>query len=529
MRNSQSPTPAAARRQVAEPWAGLLLILSFLAIVFFTLFPFNFTVPHGMTLREAAAPFDWRPYDPSDPMDTVNNIILFTPFGFALASLVLQRTGRLRWAPPVAALISCLLSCSIEFQQQWLPLRDSSLADICSNTAGGLLGALIFLAMGVRLLRGITDLLVITLPNLPLAILALMYLLLLACAIRGPLRMRHRYLDLASWDTTYPLAVGNDPKGDRPWEGTVTSIDIADEALPPAKVASAYAGDDLRSVLGAAVLAEYRIEPGHEAVDLTHQSPNLRWIDSAAPINGVANLSVDHWLQSTGAMSVASQGIRDTSRFTIRCRFQSAHPSQSPELRRIVAIAFNSLHCNLVIGQEQTDLVIRLRSILTGDNGTNPACKIPDFFLDPAPHDLILTYDDPTLRLYIDGPAHSKTTDVPADFGGVSRFLARAMTLPFDGFLPEMYRVAFYLINFAPLALMLPIIACHGKLRPKARTAALVIGFLAPTLAMQVVLIAVCHRAFRTDNLLIGLAMTSVVAFPMTKWLRCLYRAKVSG
>jgi hypothetical protein len=226
-------------------------------------------------------------------------------------------------------------------------------------------------------------------------------------------------------------------------------------------------------------------------------------------------------------MSRVCETIRDTSQFTIRCKFHSAHPSQAPEMGRILTIAFNSLHCNFTLGQRLTDLVIRLRTPLTGDNGTNPACKIPDFFLEPAPHDLILTYDDPVLRVYVDGAKNSHATEVPTDFGGVSRFLARSMTLPFGGILPEMYRFVFYLFTFAPLALVIPIIAIHRGISARGRRLAMAAAFFAPTLAMQCVLIWICHRSFRTDNLIYGLTATAIVAFPMIKWLHRLDRAQL--
>jgi glycopeptide antibiotics resistance protein len=518
-----------SRQKLAALWARMLVTLSFLAIVFCTLFPFNFTVPHGMTLREAAAPFDWRVYDPSDPMDTVNNIILFIPFGFALACLALKRSGRLRWAVPLAALVSCTFACSIEFLQQWLPLRDSSLADICSNTTGGIIGAVVFLAIGVPLLRALTVLLTRILPRLPLIALSLIFLYLLAGALRGPLRMRHLRRNLATWDTTYALAVGNEPMGEQPWEGTVAGIDIAAAALSPSQIPAAYATDDLRSVLGDFVLAAYRIEAQHNSVDLTHQSPDLAWMGSAAPAVGSNALSADHWLRSTEPMSRACGAIRDASRFTVRCRFQADHPSQAPEAGRILTIALNSNRCNLRIEQHFADLVISLRTLLTGGNGTNSSYKITDFFLRPARHDLIITYDDPVLRVYLDGPADGRYADVPSEFGGVSRFLPRTLTLPFGGLLPEMYRIAFYLTTFAPLALVIPILALHRKVSAATRNLAMVITFLAPTLAMQFVQVIVCHHTFRTDNLLIGFAVTALVAFPMTQWLGRLDRARLDG
>jgi glycopeptide antibiotics resistance protein len=532
-----APPPAIPSHPLAALWTGPLITLSFLAIVFLTLFPFNFTVPHGMTLRQAAAPFDWRPYDPSDPMDTVQNIIMFGPLGFALACLARGRNLKSIWLIPFAAFVSCTFSCSIEFLQQWLPTRDSSLADICSNTSGGIVGAAAFLIIGTPLLRVLTTILAKLLGRFTLAAFAVVFLFLLACAVRDPLRMRHVNRNLASWDPAFPLAIGNDPKfEDHPWQGSVTSVDIADAALSPPQVAAAYVSDDLRPILGESLLASYRIHAPGNCIDLTHHSPDLQWIDSDAaqtqattPPDALPAISGDHWLRSTAPLRLVCTEIRDKSRFTVRCRFRSALVSQSPELGRIVTLSIDPGHCNLTIGQQLTDLVIRLRTPLSGDNGTNPALKIGEFFLSTGPHDLILTYNDPKLRIYVDGPDAEGTANVPADFGNVARYLARSMILPFDGYLPEMYRSVFYLISFAPLGVVLAMLAASRRVDPGRRNIAVAIGLIAPTLVMQFVFVVICQRSFRTDNLLIGVAATVIVAIPAAHWLERLGNAKLVG
>jgi len=67
--------------------------------------------------------------------DVLVNIILFLPFGAALAAggVSLPRCG----------LAAALLSASVEFAQLWIPGRDPSLGDVVSNTLGGGLGAVL--------------------------------------------------------------------------------------------------------------------------------------------------------------------------------------------------------------------------------------------------------------------------------------------------------------------------------------------------------------------------------------------------
>jgi VanZ family protein len=512
-------------------WSPPLLLLSFLAIVFLTLFPFNFTVPHGMTLRQAAAPFDWRLYDPSDPFDSINNIIMFGPFGFALACLARGRKLRTVWLVPFATLVCCLFSSSIEFLQQWLPTRISALSDICSNTTGGFVGAIVFLVIGTPLLRSLTKVLIATLNHLTLPIFAVGFLLLLAVALRSPLHMRHVHRNLSSWSPAFPLAVGNDPRDDRSWRGTVTSVDIADTALVPSQVPAAVASEDLQTVLGDSLLASYRIQASRNSSDLTHHSPDLQWIGPDVPqgtTGALPAVSGDHWLRSTGPMQLVCSRIRETSQFTVRCRFRSDLPSQSPELGRILTLSSDPLHCNLTIGQQRSDLVVRLRTPFSGDNGTNPASKIPDFFLQAGWHDLLLTYDDPVLRFYVDGPQLTGAVEIPADFANVARYLARAMTLPISGYLPEMYRSAFFVISFGPLGLLVALLSAAPGVPPLRRNVALAAGAILPTLVMQLMLVLLCHRPFRTDNLVLGMCATIIVAIPAAVWLKRVAHTKLA-
>ncbi|MEO8636485.1 MAG: VanZ family protein [Gemmatimonadales bacterium] len=82
--------------------------------------------------------------------DTVLNIALFVPLGFALA----------RWLPGWVAILLCVAAtCGIEFTQWgWLEGRDASLRDLLFNSLGGALG--VWLAHGWRR---------VFLPSIPVA------------------------------------------------------------------------------------------------------------------------------------------------------------------------------------------------------------------------------------------------------------------------------------------------------------------------------------------------------------------------
>ena len=78
-------------------------------------------------------------------MDVVFNVLGFVPFGFILAAW-LRFTNNI--SAPIAYWIAILLgfclSLAIELTQAYLPMRDSSLLDVISNTLGTVAGVLLF-------------------------------------------------------------------------------------------------------------------------------------------------------------------------------------------------------------------------------------------------------------------------------------------------------------------------------------------------------------------------------------------------
>ena len=81
--------------------------------------------------------------------DFIINLFGFMPFGFFFSALLFRRRGKF---PIYFILITVgagfLLSLFIEVAQAWLPSRNSSIFDLILNTAGALLGAILFGFMG---------------------------------------------------------------------------------------------------------------------------------------------------------------------------------------------------------------------------------------------------------------------------------------------------------------------------------------------------------------------------------------------
>ncbi|RNL65720.1 VanZ family protein [Nocardioides marmoriginsengisoli] len=89
-----------------------------------------FSLADSLATRYSGGELDWS------ETEVLANVALFVPIGFLL-TVVLGR--------PVMSIVLCVLgSACIELaQQQWLPSRVPTIADVQHNSLGGLIGSLV--------------------------------------------------------------------------------------------------------------------------------------------------------------------------------------------------------------------------------------------------------------------------------------------------------------------------------------------------------------------------------------------------
>ena len=122
------------KRTTTAPFAWITLAV-IIVIVYGSLYPFAFQSRSGSAIQTLAASYAER----DSRADILANILLYLPFGF-FAMQALRRRSALGLIAAVT-FAGMLLSTVMELLQFYVPGRDSSLADIGSNTLGSLLGA----------------------------------------------------------------------------------------------------------------------------------------------------------------------------------------------------------------------------------------------------------------------------------------------------------------------------------------------------------------------------------------------------
>ncbi len=112
-------------------------------------------------------------------------------------------------------------------------------------------------------------------------------------------------------------------------------------------------------------------------------------------------MNSSHWLETATAATSLTERLRITSQFSLITKLATAEQTQTGPAR-IISLSEDGYHRNFTLGQEGTDLVFRLRTPITGENGTKPEIIVPDIFVDTKLHSLIVTYNGSELRFYID-------------------------------------------------------------------------------------------------------------------------------
>jgi hypothetical protein len=359
----------AARGSAVAPWLPLCLLL----LLSVTLSPFR-----------AGCFSDWPALSAPAPGDLFQNLLLFAPLGIATRRISL-------W---IVVFLAAALSTGIEFAQQWLP-RDPSVWDVIMNTLGVTLGHRVRFCTGRSLAPAVIS------RGIPLLAGAL-----LAATVATIPWMRAT--DFSNWEA-YPLLIGNEATGDRPWRGALREVAIYDRVLD---------SDEAPRSGGA-------VSPWHEGGPIVWMSfapPRAARTDG--PL-GPAPFSVEPppsasleaaGLRTTGPGwelpgEVASH-VRDrlveTGQIGLWLRVQPDDLS-AEGTARILSLSRDTGNRNFTLAQRRRDILFAVRTPATGENGMRPHAATTEGPLTRGEHRVLATFDGVTSRIYLDGRCIGET------------------------------------------------------------------------------------------------------------------------
>ncbi len=300
------------------------------------------------------------------------------------------------------------LAVVLELGQNIVPARHGRWSDALCGFAGGAAGALV--GMGLRRFdhaiwilyakreRLLTTLIII-LGNLTAA----------AMLIRA-----HTGATLDNWNCDYPLLIANEGTVDRPWRGKIEGVAIYDQALDPERIAAlartpfSKDGHTIRSASDPLLVYTFnkrpirRIEPAFARNAPLDLRPNWTERLRLLPDAGGWEILGSVLLESVGPADAVCYAIHASQAFTLEVKCAMANLDRGGPAR-IVSISRDPYRRNVTIAQLFTELDVRVRTPRTGPNGILLPMTTRDDTLAGGWHHIAVTYDNGTIRVFIDG------------------------------------------------------------------------------------------------------------------------------
>ena len=462
-----------------------LVIISILVVLIATLYPFNFYFIDNFSIQKFATSFD----NTTLFKDIVNNILLFIPLGFS-STAFLQKV-KMKPISKIFTLIiiSAGLSFTVEVLQMFLPSRYPTPADVANNTIGGIIGITCFYIWHpqsfIHILSSVENSIVRNYVT-KITLLLFGYILLLFL-ILVPWQ---NTTNLSNWNLTYPLLLGNEQTGDRPWQGYISEVAIADKAVIENEILRLFDTKNYLNSIGDSLIGFYQLTDRKSYQDGNGQLPEF--LPQGQPPNivdekGVA-LSSSYWLKTKTPTTLLSKRIRKTSQFTIITTVATADITQTGPAR-IISLSADTLHRNFTLGQQGTSLDLRVRTPITGENATDIELSVPGVFANTRSHYIVITYSQANLKVYIDN-------------------LQNCYSFNLLELIPKEQKILYYTLTFVPLSIYLTLLTILAKRKLNFYRFLLVNGILLPSIILETVFVIHLGKSISLTNILIGILLT---------------------
>ncbi|MBE9039455.1 VanZ family protein [Oscillatoriales cyanobacterium LEGE 11467] len=469
-----------------------IAILGVAIVLIATLFPFNFSGTLHFSVEKLSDFF----FRPSNSLDRIKNLLMLFPFGFGLGGwLIGKRSGKLT-AAIVVLLASLGLSFIVESLQMFLPQRYPTFIDLFTNTLSGCLGFWGYDRWEaiVSYYRRAEDRhpksYFSTLKWIAVFLAYTLFVLGTSLALQG-------LTQPSNWNPRFPLIIGNENNGGRPWQGSVSELAIGDRALREDAIAEIFAKTPVSKVFGDSLVASYALTGEDGYRDRSGQSPDLSPQEKSSPTGD------ETWLATTNAATVISQRIRQTAQFSLSAIVATDDITQTGPARTI-SLSRDTHHRNLTLGQREENLVVRLRSPMTGRNGSDPDLTVAGLFADTQPHHLVLSFDGSVLQVYIDGVRSPNSIDLKSGLA-----LYHLFEVPLEATAIDLRRWGYYSLILVPFGILLGCIPLRVS-RRKLYLLAVSSGIILPALLLEGLLALEAGRSMRSDNLYLSWVLISL-------------------
>ena len=163
---------------------------------------------------------------------------------------------------------------------------------------------------------------------------------------------------LNNWDRTFPLLLGNERTRNRPWQGYVSELFIADKAISETEVEQVFSKKNTFDIIGESLIASYQFTGTENYHDERGNSPDLVWRGGSSRIYNSAKvylLGHNNWLETEVPAEYLTRRIAATSQFTIGIVVATDDTIQTGPAR-IISLSEDISHRNFTLGQSGSRL-----------------------------------------------------------------------------------------------------------------------------------------------------------------------------
>jgi len=230
-----------------------------------------------------------------------------------------------------------------------------------------------------------------------------------------------------NWEPSFPIAIGNEIGGARPWMGEIRYVGIYDRALSQPDVQQLIGGDQqvnvsrLRNERG--LLVGYDFRPGEEEpqMDGRLKDADLAFVLPPGVLSAATGLAPSRFdvVRTAGSAARIAGAISSSGAFTVET-FARPRDLLQTGPARLVSNSFGVARRNFTVGQAGADLVFRVRNKLNGDNGNIHELSAQGA-VELRLQQLVATYDHGVSTIFRDGK-HCSTVDLrePIFHAGIS-------------------------------------------------------------------------------------------------------------
>lgn len=332
--------------------------------------------------------------------DILLNLVMLFPAGLVIGLLLRNLHKKMKHSMIIATGLGFLISSSIEICQMFLP-RSFSVVDIATNTIGACIGA--WLAYPVKgfdsqeILKKIYDkgrsfyTSVIIIYGVAATI-----ILMIPVVINT----------FSNWNSSYHLMLGNEPTLNRPWHGVIYKLAIFNRTLNQNAVEKFYSINFQQPVpeeLCGGLLIEYIFSnPKVQSFGALKNSLNLiprQGFSFAFRQNGGILLADNSFMEIQIPAADLVQAVQKTNQLSLAIWFQPENTQQKGPAR-IVTFSKDTDYRNFTLGQSGSELSFRVRTPLTGQNGSEVELTAQSLIAMDKPQFVVATVNRGEMKLY---------------------------------------------------------------------------------------------------------------------------------